>query len=234
MSEPHEVDSDRPDVADVPEPDQEPHEPTEDDETAEETETTEETGDETEPTEPEQPTGAADDAGVEKAFNALQKEAERHANRIGAIMGEDAQMLLTCPRCVTTDKQRPATPGFIWPHEVVPLLPADKAAVKLSIGEGAEPEYKTADDAYRCAKCDGFGKYKTGSQVNAQQFIQCDTCSGRGWIGQRSLSAAPAAQNGPPALTPVVVGADEPEPETDPWGRLRDDPNYFRLPGHER
>jgi len=239
MSEVEQDEATEPTVTDVPEPDQEPHEPVPDEADEEAEPEAGETGDDEHDAQvgdddqaPQAARGAGDDVEIERAFKALVKESERHANRIGAIMGEDANMLVPCPRCVTSDTQRPSTPGFIWPHEVVPLLPADKAAVKLSIGEGAEPEYKTNDDAFTCVKCDGMGKYKTGSRVNSQAFIQCDTCSGRGWVGQRSLGSQPVAQNGP--VEPVMVGAgvEEPPPGADPWGRLPDDPNYGVLPGY--
>ena len=221
MTEPEE-----PQVTDVPEPDQEPHEPVPDE------------ADEEEESEvgvsPDDPVVPRDDAEIERAFSSLQKEATRHANRISQIMGEDANMLQPCPRCVTTDPQRPATPGFIWPHEMVPLLPADKAAVKLSIGEGAEPEYRSANDAAICDACDGWGKVKTGSRVNRQDVLDCRNCDGRGWIGPRAATVSAAPNNGLGELVTVGGGGDEPRPDSDPWGRLKDDPLYGVMPGFER
>jgi len=214
-----------PTVADTPEPDQEPHEPFPDEADEEEAE------EETPPSESE---GAADDADVEKAFKALANESTRHANRISAIMGPDAQMLVPCPRCVTTDPQRPSTPGFIWPHEVVPLLPADKAAVKLSIGEGVEPEYLKAQDAGRCGQCDGFGKVDTGSQVPTERYLKCLNCQGRGWTGSRQGASLPVTPNGAGEFEAAVVVGNEPPPGADPWGRLPDDPKFGVLPGYER
>jgi hypothetical protein len=187
------------------------------------------------PTDPSvAPVGAVNEDGVEKAFTSLKNEATRHANRISAIMGEDAQLLKPCPRCVTSDPQRPATPGFIWPVEVVPLLPDDKAAVKLSIGEGVEPTYREAQDAARCGHCDGFGKVDTGSQVAKERYLSCLNCNGRGWTGSRQQAALPAQNNGVVEFEPVAVGAGESPPSADPWGRLPDDPMFGVLPGFER
>lgn len=239
MTEPQEVEQEQPNVTDVPEPDQEPHEPVPDEADTGSEINEDDAGVEgdtepgADPTDPATaPVGARDDADVEKAFKSLAKEATRHANRVGEIMGEDAQLLQPCPRCVTTDPQRPAVPGFIFPAEVVPLLPEDKARVKLSIGEGAEPEFLESDDAYACTKCGGMGKYKTGSKVRNQDLIVCDTCEGRGWNGQRAFNVPAHTTNG--EVTPVLaaVGADEAPSGADPWGRLPDDPNYGVLPGY--
>ena len=241
MSETEHEEAEEPTVTDVPEPDQDPHEPVPDEADEEDAAELEpDTGDEQDVDDDStddpaaQQLSAADEAGIERAFKALANEATRHANRISTIMGEDALTLQPCPRCVTSDSQRPATPGFIWPNEIVPLLPADKAAVKLSIGEGVDPEYKTSDDAYTCVKCGGLGKYKTGSHVAQQVLISCDTCNGRGWLGQRSLSSTPVSQNGPVEPVFAAVGSDEQKPTSDPWGRLPDDPHYGTLPGWER
>jgi hypothetical protein len=241
MTQEYDEMTEAPEVADVPEPDQEPGEQEEaddgDDGAGEAAEP--EDGDRGEQGEGEpepllQAAGAADDAGIEKAFNALKNEATRHANRISAIMGDDAQVLLPCPRCVTTDPQRPATPGFIWPNEIVPLLPADKAAVKLSIGEGAEPDYLKAQDAARCGQCDGLGLVDTGSQVANQRHLKCLNCQGRGWTGSRTEASLPVPQNGPTDLVTVGGPPTEPTVTADPWGRLPGDPLFGVLPGYER
>src|SRR5512146_2182482 len=63
--------------------------------------------------EPEEPAAQADDEQVsekeiEQAFKKLGKLREHVANRVGDILGEDAQQLIPCPCCVDI------APGFIW------------------------------------------------------------------------------------------------------------------------
>ena len=106
--------------------------------------------------------------------------------------------------------------------------------MKLSIGEGAEIEYREADDASRCPKCDGRGKVKTGSQVPNQERLKCLECDGCGWIGARMHKVELAPTNNVPELVAVGAGVVEPQPQTDPWGRLRDDPLFGVVPGFER
>jgi len=168
-----------------------------------------------------------EDKAMEKAMQALDKEATRHANRVSEIMGEDALILLPCPRCI------PNVPGFIWPPEQVDPTPEVKTAVKLSLGEGVDPPYKQSDRAFECGKCDGLGKVKTGSRVRGQERVQCPECAGKGWLGP--LAAEVAAN---PVQTPVydaVENGDAPvdRPESDPWGRLKGDPLYGVMPGFE-
>jgi hypothetical protein len=188
---------------------------------------------EPEPETPETQT-ARDDREIEKAAKALIKLATSNANAISRIMGEDAQNLEPCPRCMGGDASMPKTPGFIWPANLVPLLPEHKAAVKLSIGEGVEPEWVQAEDASRCPKCGGRGKVKTDSFVPGQERLKCLDCNGRGWIGAREHREHEAPSNNVPEFAGVAAGAPHESPEQDPWGRLRDDPLYGVMPGFER
>jgi hypothetical protein len=189
--------------------------------------------DERPPDEPETQT-ARDDREIEKAAKALVKLATSNANAISRIMGEDAQNLEPCPRCMGGDASMPKTPGFIWPANLVPLLPEHKAAVKLSIGEGVEPEYRSAEDAEQCPKCGGRGKVTTGSFVGGQEKLKCLDCGGRGWIGPREHREHAPPTNSVPEFAGVAASAPHESPESDPWGRLRDDPLYGVMPGFER
>lgn len=241
MTEDHEHEQHEPEVADVPEPDQDPDTDAENDD-AENDDAEAATGVEddespegADPTDPGvAPVGARDDREIEAAAKKLKKHAETNANRIGAIMGEDAQYLEPCPRCMGGDPAIPKTPGFVWPVNMVPLIPEHKAAVKLSIGEGVEREYKAAQDASRCTDCDGLGKVDSGSQVPGQRHLTCQRCKGVGWIGSRSPASLPQAQNGVAESVPVLATGDDEGPQADPWGRLPGDPMYGVLPGFER
>lgn len=167
---------------------------------------------------------ATTEADMEKAFKSLEAEATRHANRVSQIMGEQAQVLEPCPRCI------PAIPGFIYPPDVAPVSPDIVAAVKLSMGEGGKPDYAKAPHARACDTCNGHGRVLSGSVANGQELILCPTCdNGRGWIQVGDDIPARSLSDGAPP-TSAAVAAPEALPDVDPWGRAPTDPNYGRLP----
>lgn len=180
------------------------------------------------PDEPPAPARGLSESELEKGMQRLEKEASRHANRISEILGEDAQVLELCPRCM------PHIPGFIYPPHIAPPPPEVVQAVKLSIGEQPLPGYRTSTTTRICDTCDGLGRLLSGSQVPGQELIACTACpNGRGWVLIGEGQAEPKiALSGQTVEEPTVVGAVENEP--DPWGRDPSNPNYGRLPQYER
>lgn len=162
-----------------------------------------------------------------QAFDKAQKRAENYLKAVVEILGAAAQDLHGCPRCGDF------LPGLILPHAIKPVTPEQRVAVKVSMGEDAEPMYVLHRDSAACADCQGWGKVLTGSHVRGQDKVQCPNCQGRGFVGplsQRTTFPTPA-----PELVAVGDNGTEPEPapETDPWGRMKGDPSYGVLPGFE-
>src|SRR4051812_2504164 len=118
---------------------------------------------------------------LERAFAKIDKLREHVANRLGAIMGEDAQALEQCPLCGD------GMPGFVWPAGTVPLTPEKVGAVSVYIGLPDLSVLEDALDAIPCPDCRARGEVKTGSLVPGQTTKMCSRCVGKGWIGSGSF-----------------------------------------------
>src|SRR5207237_130752 len=101
-----------------------------------------------EPPETPEASGAVSEREMERAIAKLEREAERHRNRVAEIMGEDAQTLVVCELC------EPAIPGFRWPQQ---LDHDRKQAVLGAIGLGELAERRHDPEAETCDLCDGQG-----------------------------------------------------------------------------
>jgi hypothetical protein len=143
---------------------------------------------------------------IEKGLQALEREAQRHAKRVGEIMEEDAQHLLRCELC------DPLIPGFRWP-----LLTEDqRAAVMLAIGFEPEPELLPDTHSAVCPDCDGWGKVATGSHVQGQKALDCLACNGQGWRGPRQtikVTVTTTASDNVQGNGPQPVPVSDPERE---------------------
>lgn len=159
-----------------------------------------------------------------KVMNGFTKRAEK---LVGDIQAEFGELVHLCPRCLDP------LPGVVFDESMVPLTADKLAQVKLSIGQGAEPDYKQSEAATTCPKCEGWGQVLTGSKVRGADRVKCLECNGRGWIGPL---AHQLTQVGETAAT-VEANGTQPEPEEthdrDPWGRVRGDPDFGILPGYE-
>ena len=154
----------------------------------------------------EKPQGTSE-KDIEKAMEKLSREARRHRDRIGEIMGEDALALQVCELCW------PPAPGFRFPQ-----VPEDqKAAVMMAIGFDPEPDLRPDEASQACPKCDGYGLVATGSKVKGQDALPCLNCGGSGWVGPRrtqpaTVPAAPAPAdvgNGPQPPAPLDPAREE-------------------------
>lgn len=168
MSEAETHEQEEPQVTDVPEPDQEPPMPLPD-----------EAGEHEAGEDDVQPETAQSksEKEIEKAVKSLQAENTRHKNRVSQIMGEDAQDLVPCPRCVGF------ADGLIFPPDAAPVDEAQREAVLSSIGLGAEaggglvmrPGY------IECPDCNGFGEWQNPTKAPHYQKTQCTGCGGQGY-----------------------------------------------------
>jgi hypothetical protein len=183
-----------------------------------------------EPEPQEEPSGAAGAVGdkeIEKMLKRVETANAGYARKLGEILGDEAQILETCPRC--------AAPflGLIWPAAMRPVSPEVKDAVLVSVGE--QPAMATMPDPYarRCDVCDGSGVTASGSRRPEEKGVKCIPCNGRGWIpvgDERRVGRsdiAPVAQaNGQTDVSPQSMTATAPAPDEDLWGRRAGDPNY--------
>ena len=106
-----------------------------------------------------------------------QKRAETYVKNVIDVLGDASKELSACPRCGDF------LPGFILPHQLKPVTEEQRVAVKVSMGEQADPTFMQSERASVCTKCDGWGKVLTGSKVAAKSKVTCPECGGDGWIG---------------------------------------------------
>lgn len=158
---------------------------------------------------------------MRQAGERLDREAERHWNRIKEIMGPDADSLVPCELCFVK------TPGFRWdaaPNEET------TNAVRIAIGLPDVSNYAPSSTERTCDDCRGLGKVRTGSTVPGQETASCDACKGKGYVATRErlnpANVLPAALDGEPGPT---VFADD-GVERDMFGTPATDPDYGKMP----
>jgi hypothetical protein len=167
------------------------------------------------------------EAQVEDGIRLLEKEASRHANRVSAIMGEDAQLLEPCELCA------PAIPGFRWPGE---LPEEQRQAVLAAIGLGTDADYAEDPEAEACSLCKGHGETLTGSQVPEQRTRPCPMCGAKGWTTQAERNTWESTQQAKQAATELghLPAAEVPAgvslPSMDAWSRPLGHEFYGRNP----
>lgn len=158
---------------------------------------------------------------------ALQRRAQAYSKSIAELLGDDLSGWIPCPVCT------PYFPGLHPPFAAFGGAPAEVVAACRVIA-GLPALDNMAQDAYsaRCSTCNGVGKTLTGSTVQGHESIQCRDCGGKGWrpVGperQSEHQAAPA-----PMVEGEIPAEGEGQPDVDPWGRPKGDPDYGRLPGY--
>ena len=191
-------------------PPDEQDEPSTDPETPAETPGEEEAGDDEEgpaaPAEDEQePQGGLTEKEIEARFTKLGKENERHANRVGEILEEDANDLLMCPLC------SPFIAGFLLN---APVADEPKAATLGFLGVLDTSELVPADYLVKCETCNGRGEVATHSQRDGYMKENCKRCEGRGY---RTLTGAVELNR---TMTPDYIAPRDdftpPPPDDDP------------------
>jgi hypothetical protein len=166
--------------------------------------------------EPEEPSeaeavshGVLTDKERKKRDDRLDNEKQRHASRLGEILGEEATSLIPCPVCMD------GIDGWIFAPEVEQLSPEAISRIRQVIGL---PDYSTfldAPDAKTCPECDGRGEVKTGSHVPGYETKTCRLCSKTGWIGVGQAAQTNGHVEEPEQVVtgPTVYQADTEDPE---------------------
>jgi hypothetical protein len=158
---------------------------------------------------------------MRQANDRLNRENERHWNRIQEIMGPDASALVPCELCFTL------TPGFRWdsaPNEET------AARVRVAIGLPDVSNFAPSATERACDDCRGLGKVRTGSTVPNRETITCDACAGKGYVNTRPrLNAAEGAPPEPDDPSNVVPFPDD-GVERDMFGTPATDPDYGKMP----
>lgn len=158
---------------------------------------------------------------MRQAGEKLDREAERHWNRIKEIMGPDADSLVPCELCFVK------TPGFRWdaaPNEET------SAAVRIAIGLPDVSNFAPSSTERTCDDCRGLGKVRTGSMVPGKETGKCDACDGKGWVQTRPrLNPEP---EGAPAAGDDDNAGSFPDDgvERDMFGTPATDPDFGKMP----
>ncbi len=127
---------------------------------------------------------AFDQKAIDKIFDSLDREAGRHAKRLGEIMGDDATDLLLCPTCGPVEGM-PHLPGFVLN---VGFPPEVETRMRDALGLTQTGELLEAKHVRPCDDCAAWGIVKTGSHVPNQDVVMCPTCQQKGYV----LVGAPA------------------------------------------
>lgn len=140
---------------------------------------------------------AQTDIDIEKAFEKIARENDRHTKRIAEIMGPDFESVFPCDACAGF------AAGFVLEE---PQKPAT---------------YQPAKFTETCPECTGMGDVATGAKVR-NLLIQCERCGGRGYIDLRPAGSPVAIAPISAAIT--TPGATDETPRVrsetdDPWGR---------------
>jgi hypothetical protein len=180
--------------------------------------------DESQPVEPE---SGLSEKEAEKRLDRIGKRAVTWRNSVSEVLGEIAQDMTPCPRCL------PFAPGFIFPYEVAPPPPDVVAEVRLSLGEVSVPVYLQRPEARECPGCAGWGSQRTGSKVGGEATLKCVTCGGRGWVGPGSNQPNPAATTADTTGAEAYAEPSEPAPTRDPWGRPADHDKFGVMPQYD-
>ena len=140
---------------------------------------------------------------LEKIGKALDKLRETTANRVGAILGDEAPLLESCPVCGD------AIPGHVYPASIAPPPDNVVKAVKAYIGQPTEDQFKPHPNFEKCEECDGMSEVLTGSLRPGYWTATCPGCNGLGYKETATLrNLSPV--NGNFETAPVVTGPTAP------------------------
>ena len=133
----------------------------------------------------------------------LDREKERHASRVGEIMGDEAVALIPCPVCMD------GIDGWIFTPEVQQLAPAAISRIRQVIGLPDYTNFRAAPDAQECPDCGGLGEVTTGSHVPGYETKTCARCQKAGYVLVVQQTNGRTEAPEVPAMTgPTVYGTD--------------------------
>jgi hypothetical protein len=168
-----------------------------DEEAAEEEANEAETGGD-EPTEARGP-----QMGSERDLRNLEKkltgERDRHAKRLGDLLGDAATDALPCPLCFE------GLMGFVLPGDAASLPEPQKAAALTFLGQEIGSEVPQTPETETCSRCDGYGVTKNPTRSPHHETSMCGPCGGQGYV--KVTPQQPTVVEFPNAVfTPAAVG----------------------------
>lgn len=158
---------------------------------------------------------------IEKTSRSLEREAQRHFNRVQELMGPDFAGLVGCELCWNL------APGFRWDRS-----PDEQTAanVRVALGMPDLSNFAPSATERQCDDCRGLGKVRTGSSVPSKESITCDACAGKGYVNSRprlNPDALPAeGTEAPSGEAPVYNDGIK----RDMFGTPETDPDYNLMP----
>lgn len=156
---------------------------------------------------------------IGKRIDALEREKERHAKRIGEILQEESLDLIECEAC------EPAIPGFHYPAGMYSEGSAQRVLYEM-LGGGTEAQMRHPSRYVRCETCNGFGQVLTGAVNDIHRTKVCPDCpSGQGYH-DREEARAPVYALATPKTDEPSTGAPPATPAEDFLGRPFGHPNY--------
>jgi hypothetical protein len=158
---------------------------------------------------------------MRQASDRLDREAERHWNRIVEIMGPDAGGLIPCELCFVK------TPGFRW--DAAPNTETT-TRVRVALGLPDITNYPPSATERVCDDCRGTTRVKTGSLDPLYETKKCDACAGKGYISTRPRLNTPEEDEPATASDGNVVPFPDDGVERDMFGTPATDPDYGKMP----
>ena len=191
-----------------------------------------------EPDAPEQPAEPApepqlDNAEMEKILRKVDQAATTYRNRVGVLLGEQANDLSPCPLC------EPGIMGLIYPPEWTQPVSELHARLLDVLKTPSAPDYLPAPNVRQCGTCGGWGSVLSGSRVAGKERVLCPTCKGNGFQGDASVAPMQASGNGAVEFEPPADAVPLVEDDRDIWGSPRvlddgqDNPNYGKMPQYK-
>lgn len=170
------------------------------------------------------PAPGPEDVEIERQYKLLSSAGKAYGRKVVEALGDDLSGWLQCELCNTP------FPGIRLPKP----LEAEQIAVLRTVVGLPSLDNMSADPYSRaCDACNGKGRTRTGSDVSAYSVIECLKCHGKGWIPVGDERRNDFVNQ---PVVPASIAADveappaEPNPDVDPWGRRRGDPDFGRLP----
>jgi hypothetical protein len=144
-----------------------------DDETAEH-EQDEHERDQAEP-EPEA-SGPQSDKEVRALGKQLDKERDRHAARLGVLLGDASTDTLPCPLCFE------GLMGFVLPNDALSLSDEAREAALAFLGSTGARKLRPAKGVRECESCGGEGVLEFPTKVPHVKEQTCPACTGAGYV----------------------------------------------------
>jgi hypothetical protein len=129
----------------------------------------------------------------------IDAERERHAKKLGDLLGDAAPDALPCPLCFE------GLQGFVLPGDAASLSEAQKAAALTFLGQEIGSEVPQTPETETCSRCDGYGVTKNPTRSPHHETSMCGPCGGQGYV-KLSTPMLPVTEFPPDVFTPASSG----------------------------